>query len=103
MPSIRKPTDGILRAQLSGRAVRLARDGGSIAEAIAELRDMAGGRVDLLAEAAGVQVGYWSAKPSGGDAVVAAGLLIMAGADHKRIAQWVEVGRQRASKPMHGG
>lgn len=34
--------------------------------------------------------------------MLAAGLLIMAGADHKLIAQWVEVGRQRAGTPVHG-
>ena len=87
---------------MSGRAIRLARDGGKITEAIAELSEMAGGRSDLLAEVAGLEVGYWSVRQSGGDAVLAAGLLIMAGADPKRIAQWVEVGRQRAGTPMHG-
>ena len=92
----------ILIARLDGTATRLARRKANIAEAIEELRELAGARADLLAEAAGVGVGYWSVKPSGGDAVLAAGLLIMAGADHTRIAEWVEVGRQRASKPTHG-
>lgn len=61
MPPIRNPSDRILVAQLSGRAIHLARDKGSIAEAIADLRERAGGRSDLLAETAGLMGGYWSA------------------------------------------
>lgn len=101
MPPIRNPSDGILVAQLSGRAIRLARDKGSIAEAIADLRERAGGRSDLLAETAGLMGGYWSATSAtqSGDYVVAFGLLIMAGADHARIAEWVELGRLRARSP----
>jgi len=51
------------------------------AESIAELREMAAGRDDILAEAAGIEVGYWYAWPSthAGYELVAAGMLIMAG------------------------
>ena len=103
MPPIRNPSDRILIAQLSGRAIRLARDKGSIADAIADLCERAGGRDDLLAEAAGVMGGVWSVQSTtqSGDYVVAFGLLIMAGADHSRIAKWVEVGRLRAMPPQH--
>jgi hypothetical protein len=46
----RKPDpDRILCARLSGTAVRLARAGGPIDEAVAKLRALAGGRGDLLA------------------------------------------------------
>jgi hypothetical protein len=97
VPPVRNPSDRVLVAQLSGRAIRLARDKRSIAEAIADLRERAGGRSDLLAETAGLMGGYWSATSAtqSGDYVVAFGLLIMAGADHDRIAEWVDVGRKR--------
>lgn len=100
----RKPDpDRILIARLSGTAMRLARAEGSIADAVAELRDLAGGRSDLLAEAAGVRAGVWSSDPERqtGDYVLAFGLLLMAGADHDQITQWVEVGRRRAMTPRH--
>jgi hypothetical protein len=36
-----------------------------------------------------------------GDHLVAAGLLVLAGADHDRIARRVEVGRERVMTPKH--
>jgi hypothetical protein len=103
MPSgRRKPDpDRILCARLSGTAVRLARAGGPIDEAVAELRALAGGRGDLLSETAGVMVGAWSARVDTGDHLVAAGLLVLAGADHDQIARWVEIGRERVVTPRH--
>jgi 5-hydroxyisourate hydrolase-like protein (transthyretin family) len=88
-------------ARLSGTAVRLARAGGPIDEAVTELRTLAGGRGDLLAETAGVMAGAWSVRIGTGDYLLAAGLLVTAGADHDRIAEWVAVGRQRATTPRH--
>jgi hypothetical protein len=44
---------------LSGTAIRLARAGGSIEDAVAELRELAGDRGDLLAEQGGVIAGAW--------------------------------------------
>jgi hypothetical protein len=103
MPSgRRKPDpDRILCARLSGTAIRLARAGGPIDEAVAELRALAGGRGDLLAEEAGLMAGSWSVWIGTGDYLLAAGLLVLAGADHDRIARWVEVGRERATTPRH--
>jgi hypothetical protein len=98
----RKPDpDRILCARLSGTAIRLARAGGPIDEAVAELRDLAGGRGDLLAEAAGLMAGWWSMRVDGGGDAVAVGLLVLAGADHDQIARWVEVGRERAEEARH--
>jgi hypothetical protein len=98
----RKPDpDRILVARLSGIAIRLARAGAPIDEAVAELRALAGGRGDLLAENAGVMVGAWSARVDSGDHLLAAGLLVLAGADHDQIARWVEVGRERMMTPRH--
>jgi hypothetical protein len=86
---------------LSGTAIRLARASGPIDQAVAELRELAGGRGDLLAETAGVMVGAWSVRVDTGDHLLGAGLLVLAGADHDQIARWVEVGRERASTPRH--
>jgi hypothetical protein len=98
----RKPDpDRILCARLSGSAIRLARASAPIDEAVAELRALAGGRGDLLAETAGVMVGAWSARVDTGDHLLAAGLLVLAGADHDQIARWVEVGRERVMTPRH--
>lgn len=82
--------DRVLVARLNGTAVRLARAGGSINEAVAELRDLASGRPDLLAEEAGLMLGSRSVDLDPGDGFVAAGLLMLAGADHNQIARWVE-------------
>jgi hypothetical protein len=96
----RKPDpDRILCARLSGTAVRLARSGGPIDEAVADLRELAGGRADLLAEEAGLMAGTWSVWIGTGDYLLAAGLLVMAGADHDLIGGWVAVGRERATTP----
>ena len=74
----RKPDpDRILCARLSG-TVRLARAGGPIDEAVAELRALAGGRGDLLAETAGVMAGAWTVRIGTGDHLLAAGLLVPA-------------------------
>jgi hypothetical protein len=103
MPSgRRKPDpDRILCARLSGTAIRLARAGGPIDEAVAELRALAGGRGDLLAEEAGLMAGVWSVRIGTGDYAIAVGLLVLAGADHDLIPGWVDVGRERASTPRH--
>jgi hypothetical protein len=98
----RKPDpDRILCAHLSGTAIRLARAGGPINEAVAELRGLAGGRADLLAEEAGLMAGTWSVWIGTGEYLLTAQLLVMAGADHNRIAEWVDVGRERATTPPH--
>jgi hypothetical protein len=98
----RKPDpDRILCARLSGTAIRLARAGGPIEEAVADLRALAGGRGDLLAEQAGIMAGAWSARVDTGDYLLAAGLLVLAGADHDLIARWVDVGRERTMTPKH--
>jgi hypothetical protein len=94
--------DQLLTAQLQAMAERLARDGGRIDDAVAELRRMAAGRADLLAEAAGISGGYWTARVGFemGFAPIGAGLLILAGADRDRLQQWVDIGRDRASTSM---
>ena len=50
-------------------------------ESIEELRQIADGRNDILAEAAGVTAGWWYASPSThvGYELIGAGMLILAG------------------------
>jgi hypothetical protein len=79
--------------------VQLAQAGGPIEQAVAELRALAAGRGDLLAEQAGIMVGAWSARVDTRDHLLAAALLMLAGADHDAIARRVDVGRERAMTP----
>ena len=45
--------------------------------------------------------GAWTVRIGTGDDLLAAGLLVLAGADHDQIARWVEVGRERVMTPRH--
>jgi hypothetical protein len=68
---------------------------------VAELRALAGGRGDLLAETAGVMARTCPSRIDTGDYLLAAGLLVLACADHDLIGHWVEVGREWAMSPRH--
>jgi hypothetical protein len=69
--------DQLRGAELNGTAMRYAAERRDLAESIAELREIANGRDDILAEIAGIEAGYWYAWPSthGGYELVAAGML----------------------------
>jgi hypothetical protein len=98
----RKPNpDGITTAQLAGTAGRyVSQKPLDVDAAVAELREIAGGRGDLLAERAGLTLGFyarenrdkWACK-----AVVAA-LLIAAGADLTKLSGWIVEGQDRAER-----
>ena len=62
------------------------------AAALTELRDLAGGRADLLAEAAAVLEGAREGEPDEPLARRAAGLCRQAGADPEAIPAWIEEG-----------
>ena len=103
-----KPDDLLISA-LHGTAMRRATEQGSMAEAVVELREIAAGRNDLVAEAAGVAAGFWAANPAGqtGTELMAAALLIWAGnpLDYEALARWVREGMERgsaAARPIHG-
>ena len=66
--------------------------------AVAELSDLAGGRADLLAEQAGLLIGFSEGTVMEPFKRCAAGLLIAAGADESLVPQWVEEGRCRQSR-----
>jgi hypothetical protein len=89
-------------ARLSGIAQRHARRGGltedETAAAVAELREIAADRADLLAEVAGIALGTAESRGEGYEAwaQAVAGLCRQAGADEDLIPGWTEEGRRRA-------
>ncbi len=101
--------DNLLTSALHGTAWRAVVEQRSLAESVAELRSLAGGRDDLLAETAGVTAGAWLAWPEVrvGHELVVAGLLVMAAErlDYDLLGHWVRVGHERglrARRPVHG-
>lgn len=69
--------------------------------AVAELREIADGRGDLLAERAGVIFGFHDEHESDGRwprKALEAGLCIAAGADLTRLMEWIAVGQERAQR-----
>ena len=98
--------DNLLYSALHGTAWRYAVEQGNLAEAIADLHQIAGGHNDILARAAGTTVGSWWASPTTkvGHELVVAGMLIMAGdrLDYDELARWAQVGYERASAQRYG-
>ena len=102
--------DRLLYSALHGTAMRYAAERRNLGDPIAELREMAGGRDDMLAEAAGIEAGAWYAWPSthAGYELVAAGLLIMAGGhngtplDYAALERWTRVGYERGMRSRKG-
>lgn len=92
--------DRLLVARLDGIAKRHATWREStepeIAAAVAELREVAGDRPDLLAETAGILIGASEGRLDEPRSRAAARLCIAAGADQSLIPGWIEEGRQRA-------
>jgi hypothetical protein len=94
--------DRLLVARLDGIAQRHARWGALTedekAAGVAELREAADGRADLLAEVAGLALG--TAESRGPEyearAQAIAGLCRLAGADESLIPEWIEEGRRLA-------
>ena len=93
--------DRILVAQLTGTARHHARwrdlTGDEQAAAVRELRDLAAGRADLLAQVAGIFEGTSEGEPDEPLARSAARLCRMAGADADAIPGWIEEGRRRSA------
>ena len=95
----RPHADRLLLAEIWGEARRRARwrelSSDEEAAAVAELRELAGGRADLLAEVAGVLEGAREGELDEQLARQAADLCREAGADPEAIRAWIEVGRAR--------
>jgi hypothetical protein len=102
--------DRILTARLMGMARHHARwrdlTADEEAAAVTELRELATGRADLLAEVCGILEGASEGQLDEPFAKSAAQLCRLAGADPEAIPAWIEVGRRRAEAarmPPHGG
>ena len=54
--------DQLLYSDLHGTTMRYAAEKGNLAEVITELREMAAGRDDILAETAGIEAGRASCR-----------------------------------------
>jgi hypothetical protein len=103
--------DRLLVARIAGIARRHAGWGAlseaEFAAAVAELREVAGDRPDLLAEEAGILLGASEGRIDEPRSRAAAQLCIAAGADESLIPGWIEEGRRRAETakrpPFSGG
>jgi hypothetical protein len=88
---------------LHGTAMRYAADQRDLAKSIAELRKIAAGHDEVLAEAAGITAGEWYASPAThvGHELIAAGMLILAAGglgqllDYEELERWTRVGYER--------
>ena len=99
----RKPDpDGVRVAEIAGTAARYARQEPlDVEAAVAELRELAGGRGDLLAERAGVILGFRDEDERDGrwpSGALEAALCIAAGADLTQLTRWIAVGQERAER-----
>jgi hypothetical protein len=97
--------DHITVARITGAAHRHARlrplTEAEHRQAVTELNEAAAGRADLLAQYAGVAVGFHAGEPGEALHLQAAQLCIDAGADTHQIPRWIEDGRRRAAIPRH--
>ena len=95
----RSQADRLLVAELYGEARRWARwrtlSDEEETTAVAELRTLAAGRADLLAEVAGILEGTSEGELDEPLTRQAAGLCRRAGADLEAIPAWIEEGRRR--------
>jgi hypothetical protein len=102
--------DQLLSVALHGTAMRYAAEQRNLAESIVELREMAGGRNDILAEAAGIEAGFWCASPAThvGHELICAGMPILAGGgnstplDYRELERWTRLGYERGMKSRKG-
>jgi hypothetical protein len=93
--------DELTVARLVGAAWRNAAGpeprAGEADVAVRELREVAAGRGDLLAEVTGLLIGYYRRTAEEARARRATYLCIAAGASLEMIPQWIEVGCSRAA------
>ena len=102
--------DQLLYSALHGTAMRYAAERRSLDASIEELRQIADGRNDILAEAAGITAGSWYASPAThvGYELIGAGMLILAGGgrgfplDYDELERWTWVCYERGVRSRHG-
>jgi hypothetical protein len=97
--------DRILAARITGTATRYARGRPLTdveeAEALIRVTELAAGRTDLLAQVAGLAIGFSGGTPDEPRQRQVAELLIKAGADQELIPGWIEEGCRRAQAATH--
>ena len=101
---------GLLYSSLHGTAMRYAAERRDLATSIAELRRLAAGHDEVLAEAAGIIAGAWYASPAThvGHELIAAGMLILAAGglgtplDYDELERWTRVGYERGMRFRKG-
>jgi hypothetical protein len=104
------PKAQLLDSDVHGTAMRYAAETPNLAESIAELRELADGHDEVLAEAAGITAGSWYASPAThvGYELIAAGMLIMAAGhdgkplDYSELERWTRVGYGRGVRSRKG-
>ena len=102
--------DQLLYSALHGTAMRYAAERRDLDESIEELSQIADGRNDILAEAAGMTAGFWYASPAThvGYELIGAGMLIVAGDgrglpfDYDELERWTRVGYERGLRSSKG-
>jgi hypothetical protein len=101
--------DQLLRSALHGTVMRYAAERRNLDESIEELRQVADGRNDILAEAAGITAGSWYAWPAThvGYELIGAAMLILAGGrgcplDYDELERWTRVGYERGMRSRKG-
>ena len=102
--------DQLLYSALHGTAMRYAAERRNLDESIEELGQIADGRNDILAEAAGITAGFWYASPAThvGYELIGAGMLILAGNgrglpfDYDELERWTRVGYERGVRFQKG-
>ena len=102
--------DQLLYSALHGTPMRCAAERRNLDESIEELRQIADGRNDILAEAAGITAGSWYARPAThvGYELIGAGMLILAGGgrglplDYDELARWTRVGFELRTASRRG-
>ena len=102
--------DQLLYSALHGTAVRYAAERRNLDESTEELRQIADGRNDILAEAAGITAGSWYASPAThvGHELIGAAMLILAGGgrgfplDYDELERWTRVGYERGMRWRKG-
>ena len=102
--------DQLLYSALHGTAMRYAAERRNLDESIEELRQIADGRNDILAEAAGITAGSWYASPAThvGYELIGAAMLILAGGgngvplNYGELERWTRVGYERGARSRKG-
>jgi hypothetical protein len=102
--------DQLLYSALHGTPMPYAAERRNLDESIEELRQIADGRNDILAEAAGITAGSSYASPAThvGYELIGAAMLILAGGgrgfplDYDELERWTRVGYERGMRSRKG-